>query len=127
MFVSIHANAFKNRKVRGASVYTLSERGASSEAAKWLATRENAADLVGGIKLREKDDILAKVLLELSQTATQEASQEAATHVLKNLNKLGRMHPNEPVWFLTSPAPNHIVYLRWITHSGWLSISQTRY
>ena len=92
LFVSIHANAFKNRKVRGASVYTLSERGASSEAAKWLATRENAADLVGGIKLREKDDILAKVLLELSQTATQEASQEAATHVLKNLNKLGRMH-----------------------------------
>ena len=92
LFVSIHADAFKNRNVRGASVYTLSARGASSEAAKWLATRENAADLVGGIKLREKDDILAKVLLELSQTATQEASYEAAAHVFKNLNKLGHMH-----------------------------------
>ncbi len=92
LFVSIHADAFKNRNARGASVYTLSERGASSEAAKWLATRENAADLVGGIKLREKDDVLAKVLLELSQTATQEASHEAATHVLKKLNKLGEMH-----------------------------------
>ena len=92
LFVSIHADAFKNRNVRGASVYTLSERGASSEAAKWLATRENAADLIGGIKLREKDDVLAKVLLELSQTATQQASQEAATHILKNLNKLGKMH-----------------------------------
>ncbi len=92
LFVSIHADAFKNRRVRGATVYTLSARGASSEAAKWLAARENAADLVGGISLREKDNVLAKVLLELSQTATLEASHEAAAHVVKNLNKLGHMH-----------------------------------
>lgn len=92
LFVSIHADAVKKSKVRGASVYTLSQRGASSEAAKWLAAKENAADLVGGVKLGDKDNVLAKVLLDLSQTATLEASHEVARHVLRSLKRVGRVH-----------------------------------
>jgi N-acetylmuramoyl-L-alanine amidase len=92
LFISIHADAFKERDVRGSSVYTLSERGASSEAARWLAARENAADLVGGVSLDDKDDLLASVLLDLSQTATREASQEVAGRVLSHLQRIGRLH-----------------------------------
>ncbi len=92
LFVSIHADAFKNSRVKGASVFTLSRRGASSEAARWLARNENAADLVGGVSLDDKDDVLASVLLDLSQTATQEASQNVAKQVLKNFRGIGRLH-----------------------------------
>jgi N-acetylmuramoyl-L-alanine amidase len=92
LFVSIHADAFRDPRVRGSSVYTLSQRGASSEAARWLAERENTADLIGGVKLENKDDILASVLLDLSQTATLQASMEAAANVLKGLKKLGKTH-----------------------------------
>lgn len=92
LFISIHADAFPNRKVQGASVYTLSRRGASSEAARWLAERENAADLVGGVSLDDKDDVLASVLLDLSQTASLEASIEVADRVLKGLKKVGKVH-----------------------------------
>lgn len=92
LFVSIHADAFKNAKVRGSSVYTLSRHGASSEAARWLAARENAADLVGGVSLDDKDDLLASVLLDLSQTATLEASQELADKVLSKLESMGQLH-----------------------------------
>ena len=70
LFVSIHADAFRDRRVQGSSVYVLSRRGASSEMARWLAARENAADLVGGVSLDDKDDLLAEVLLDLAQTAT---------------------------------------------------------
>ncbi len=92
LFISIHADAFRDRRVRGSSVYTLSQRGASSEAARWLAERENTADLIGGVKLENKDDILASVLLDLSQTATLQASMEAADNVLKGLKGLGKTH-----------------------------------
>lgn len=92
LFVSIHADAYAKQHVHGSSVYTLSERGASSEAARWLAARENAADLVGGVSLDDKDDLLASVLLDLSQTATREASQEVAGKVLDNLKRVGRLH-----------------------------------
>jgi len=92
LFISIHADAFKNRKVRGASVYTLSNNGASSEAARWLADSENAADLVGGVSLDDKDDILASVILDLSQSATKEASRNVAAKVLKNFKSVGRLH-----------------------------------
>ena len=94
LFVSIHADAFKNPKVRGASVFTLSRRGASSEAARWLAKHENAADLVGGVNLVEMDDTLASVLLDLSQTATKEASRKVAHNVLKELKPVGHLHKN---------------------------------
>jgi N-acetylmuramoyl-L-alanine amidase len=92
LFVSIHADAFRDPKVGGASVYTLSQRGASSEAAHWLAEKENSADLVGGIDLEDKDDLLASVLLDLSMSATMQASREAADDVLRQLRKLGKTH-----------------------------------
>ncbi len=92
LFISIHADAFKDPRVRGSSVYILSNRGASSEAAKWLAERENAADLVGGVSLDDKDDVLASVLLDLSQTASLEASIGVADRVLSDLRKLGKTH-----------------------------------
>jgi len=95
LFVSIHADAYTERHVHGSSVYTLSERGASSEAARWLAAKENAADLVGGVSLDDKDDLLASVLLDLSQTATREASQEVAGKVLDNLKRVGRLHKRQ--------------------------------
>ena len=92
LFISLHADAFRDSRVSGASVYTLSQRGASSEAARWLAERENSADLVGGVTLEDKDDLLASVLLDLSQTGTQEASDQVARHLLQRLEKIGRTH-----------------------------------
>jgi len=91
LFVSIHADAIANPDVSGSSVYVLSERGASSEAARWLAERENAADLKGGIKLDDKDAMLANVLLDLSQTASISASMVAAENVLKSLDHIGEV------------------------------------
>lgn len=82
MFVSIHADAIRDRDVSGASVYVLSERGATDEAARWLAERENAADLRGGVSLSDKDDALATVLLDLSQVANISASMLAAERVI---------------------------------------------
>jgi len=92
LFISIHADAFRDKRVRGSSIYVLSRRGASSEAARWLAARENAADLVGGVSLDDKDDMLASVLLDLSQSAAQEASLAAAQKVYKNLGEIGKVH-----------------------------------
>ncbi|VAW71674.1 N-acetylmuramoyl-L-alanine amidase [hydrothermal vent metagenome] len=92
LFISIHADAFRNRSVRGASVYAVSRRGASSEMARWLAARENAADLVGGVSLDDKDDLLAEVLLDLAQTATLEASNEVASNVLREMRRIGSVH-----------------------------------
>lgn len=92
LFISIHADAFRDRRVRGSSVYTLSQRGASSEAARWLAVQENSADLIGGVKLEDKDDILASVLLDLSQSATLQASHKLANSVFRQLKKLGKIH-----------------------------------
>lgn len=92
LFVSIHADAFRDKRVRGASVYVLSRRGASSEAARWLAAKENASDLVGGVSLDDKDDVLASVLLDLSQSATQHASLSAASEVYRKLGHVGRTH-----------------------------------
>ncbi|WP_462319805.1 N-acetylmuramoyl-L-alanine amidase [Halochromatium sp.] len=92
LFVSIHADAFKDPRVRGSSVFTLSAGGATSEAARWLAERENRADLIGGVDLKERDDLLASVLLEMSQNATIELSSIAAGKVLAKLQRLGEVH-----------------------------------
>jgi N-acetylmuramoyl-L-alanine amidase len=92
LFISIHADAFRDRRVQGASVYAVSRRGASSEMARWLAARENAADLVGGVSLDDKDDLLAEVLLDLAQTATLEASNEVAAEVLAEMKRVGDVH-----------------------------------
>lgn len=92
LFISVHADAFRDRRVRGSSVYVLSQRGASSEAAKWLADHENAADLIGGVSLDDKDDVLKSVLIDLSQTASIEASIDVGRHVLDALRRLGPVH-----------------------------------
>ncbi|MDR7193815.1 N-acetylmuramoyl-L-alanine amidase [Luteimonas terrae] len=90
MFVSIHADAAHNRAAYGSSVYTLSTRGASSQQARWLADRENSADLVGGVSLSQ--DTLSNVLLEMAQSGHMRASQDAATHVLSGLRNVGKTH-----------------------------------
>lgn len=94
LFISIHADAFTKSDARGSSVWVLSPRGASSEAARWLADRENRADLVGGISLDDKDDTLAKVLLDLSQGATMGASNAVAEQVHSALRRIGPTHRN---------------------------------
>jgi N-acetylmuramoyl-L-alanine amidase len=88
LFVSIHADAVRDREVEGASVYTLSDRGASSEAARFLADRENAADLKG-VSLAGKSNSLASVLVDLSQSAAMGSSTEAAAVVLQALDRVG--------------------------------------
>ncbi len=108
LFVSIHADAFRDGRVRGSSVYILSRNGASSEAARWLAEQENAADLVGGVSLDDKDEVLASVLLDLSQTATISASTDVATRVLGELKGLGRTHKRhvERAGFMVLKSPD---------------------
>jgi N-acetylmuramoyl-L-alanine amidase len=92
LFISIHADAAHNRAANGASVYVLSLRGASSEAARWLADQENAADLVGGVELDARDKNLAAVLLDLSQNATMRVSDDVASEVLASLKQVGKAH-----------------------------------
>mgnify|MGYP000636147384 CR=1 FL=1 len=108
MFISIHADAFHNPRARGASVYVLSDRGASSEAAQLLADKENAADLAGGISLEDKDDLLASVLLDLSQTASLEGSLEVGNTVLSGLKRVGHVHKKhvESAAFVVLKSPD---------------------
>ncbi len=95
LFVSIHADAFRDPRVSGSSVFVLSRRGASSEFARLLADSENSADLVGGVRLNEKDDMLATVLLDLSQSATMGASNEVAESILSALKRSGKAHKRQ--------------------------------
>ena len=92
LFISIHADAFTKRTVMGSSVFVLSARGASSEFARLLADSENASDLVGGVTLNDKDDMLASVLLDLSQSATREASNKVAADILGAMKRNGKVH-----------------------------------
>ncbi len=92
IFVSLHSNSFHSPNAKGASVYALSLRGASSEAARWIAEKENASDLIGGISLDDKDDLIASVLLDLSQTATIQDSLELGSDVLKHMGKISRLN-----------------------------------
>ncbi|NOX08404.1 MAG: AMIN domain-containing protein [Gammaproteobacteria bacterium] len=92
LFISIHADAFRDRRARGSSVYVLSDRGASSEMARWLARRENNADLVGGVSLDDKDDLLKSVLLDLSRSHSIEASMKVGGNILDGLKNIGRVH-----------------------------------
>ena len=95
LFISIHADAAHNKAAAGASVYVLSLRGASSEAARWLADQENAADLVGGVELDARDKNLAAVLLDLSQNATMRVSDDVAGEVLAALKGVGKTHKHQ--------------------------------
>lgn len=108
LLISIHADAFNDASVQGSSIYTLSSNGASSEAARWLADNENAADLVGGVSLDDKDDMLASVLLDLSQTATTEASSKVASKILGSLKQVASIHKAsvQKAAFLVLKAPD---------------------
>jgi len=92
MFISIHADSVANRAVSGSSVYVLSLRGASDEAARWLAESENAADLKGGVSVDEGSDVLASVLLDVTQKESISDSVEAADSVLDALSNVGNVH-----------------------------------
>lgn len=108
LFISVHADAFTNSRAHGSSVFVLSKRGASSEAAKWLAEKENRADLVGGVSLDNKGDTLASVLLDLSQAANEDASLEAANYILKSIGKNASLHKRyvERAGFAVLKAPD---------------------
>ena len=108
LFVSIHADAFRDGRASGASVYVLSQNGATSEAARWLAESENNADLIGGVSLDDKDDLLASVLLDLSQNATIAASLDVGGSVLKELGRVGKVHKHrvEQAGFVVLKSPD---------------------
>ncbi|MCW8126701.1 N-acetylmuramoyl-L-alanine amidase [Microbulbifer halophilus] len=98
LFVSVHADAFKYKSARGAGVYAVSSRGATSETARFLAQRENESDLIGGagsLNLGDKDDTLAGVLLDLSMTATMNASLDIGASVLSRLGSVTRLHKKQ--------------------------------
>lgn len=108
MFISIHADAFKDSRARGASVYALSLRGATSETAKILANKENLSDLAGGVSLADKDDLLAEVLLDLSMSSTVNESISFGREVLAELKKIGRVHSKrvEQAGFVVLKSPD---------------------
>lgn len=111
VFVSIHADAFKSPAARGASVFALSPSGATSETARYLAERENRADLIGGVgtvKLSDKDSMLASVLLDLSMTATLNSSLEVGEEVLKAMGGIARLHKKqvEQAGFVVLKSPD---------------------
>ncbi|MFT6958062.1 MAG: N-acetylmuramoyl-L-alanine amidase [Halieaceae bacterium] len=95
LFVSVHADAFKRKEAHGASVYALSTRGATSTAASYLAQRENAADLVGGVRLSDKDDLLAGVLADLSMTSTLDTSLQLGASVLRKMDTIAHLHKKQ--------------------------------
>jgi N-acetylmuramoyl-L-alanine amidase len=108
LFVSIHADSIRDRSIDGSSVYILSQRGATDEASRWLAERENASDLIGGVSLDDKDGVLASVLLDLSQSASLNASQVAAERVLRQLTQAGevRKHEVQQARFMVLKSPD---------------------
>jgi N-acetylmuramoyl-L-alanine amidase len=111
LFVSIHADAFHKSSARGASVFALSRHGATSETARFLAQRENEADLiggVGGISLEDKDEMLAGVLVDLSMTATLNSSLQVGNHVLNSMGTIARLHKNhvEQAGFMVLKSPD---------------------
>ncbi|WP_243432039.1 N-acetylmuramoyl-L-alanine amidase family protein [Aliamphritea spongicola] len=111
MFVSIHADGFKDKRAKGASVWVLSPRGASSEMGRWLAKRENSTDLIGGVgsvSLEDKDDVLAKVLLDMSMTASRSDSRVIAETVHKNMSRFAKMHKKrvEQAGFVVLKSPD---------------------
>ena len=107
LFISIHADAFDDRRVRGTSVYTLSRRGATTEAARLLADRENSSDIIGFLA-GDQDDMLASVLIDLSQNATIESSMDVAARVLKHMSQVNPLHKRrvEQAGFVVLKSPD---------------------
>jgi N-acetylmuramoyl-L-alanine amidase len=108
LFVSIHADAFIETTARGSSVFALSEKGASSTAARWLASKENSADLIGGVNIKNHDRQLASVLLDLSTTAQINDSMKLAKAVLGEIGGINRLHKGsvEQAGFAVLKAPD---------------------
>ncbi len=108
LFVSIHADAFMNPQARGASVFALSDTGATSAAAKWMAKKENASDLVGGVNIKAKDASVMRALLDMSTTAQIKDSLKLGNAVLGHLGKVGRLHKAtvEQAGFAVLKAPD---------------------
>ena len=108
LFVSIHADAFREPRARGSSVFALSEHGATSAAARWLAQKENNADLIGGVNLDVRDPVLARTLLDLSQSAQINDSLKAGRHVLAGLGEVNELHKRdvEQAGFAVLKAPD---------------------
>ena len=92
MFIAVHADTCKNCSSQGASVFALSQRGATSEAARWVATKENESELMGGIELADKNNLLKSVLINLSQTATIQNSLHIGQKIILALKDIGRLH-----------------------------------
>lgn len=134
LFVSIHADAFKDKRARGASVWALSDRGASSEMGRWLAGRENNTDLIGGVgtlSLGDKDNVLASVLLDMSMTASLSDSLEVGGYVLSNMGAVARLHKKrvEQAGFvvLKSPdMPSILVETGFISNPGEARLLKSR-
>lgn len=108
LFVSVHADAFMKPTARGSSVFALSERGATSAAARWLAKRENDADLIGGVNIDVKDRYLKQTLIDLTQTATISDSIRLARQVLSRLSDVNTLHKHdvEQAGFAVLKAPD---------------------
>lgn len=108
LFVSVHCNAFTRRDMRGSAVYVLSNRGATSEHARWLAQKENSADLVGGVDLHKRDNDLAAVLIDLSQGATMEASFDVGSRILGKLGQVNKLQRKDiqQAGFVVLKAPD---------------------
>jgi N-acetylmuramoyl-L-alanine amidase len=108
LFVSIHADAFFTPSARGASVFALSQRGASSTAARWMADKENKADLVGGVNVRAKDAQVAQILLDMSTTAQIKDSLQLGSALLREMGSVGRLHKPrvEQAGFAVLKAPD---------------------
>ena len=108
LFVSVHADAFITPQARGASVFALSQGGATSAAARWMANRENAADLVGGVNIRAKDTTVMRALLDMSTTAQIRDSMRLGDEVLGQIGKVGRLHKGsvEQAGFAVLKAPD---------------------
>jgi N-acetylmuramoyl-L-alanine amidase len=108
LFVSIHADAFREARARGSSVFALSDRGATSAAARWLAQKENQADLIGGINLDHDDRVLARTLLDLSQAAQINDSLKVGRHVLAEIAEHNALHKSavEQAGFAVLRAPD---------------------
>ena len=123
MFISVHADSVLDRTVSGSSVYVLSLRGASDEASRWLAERENAADLMGGVSLDDKNDVLASVLLDVTQKEAVSNSVDAAGAVLTSLRRVGHVHGSRVrhagFVVLKSPdIPSMLVETAFISNAG---------
>jgi N-acetylmuramoyl-L-alanine amidase len=108
LFVSVHADAFRESRARGSSVFALSENGATSAAARWLAEKENASDLIGGVSLPTRDPTLARTLLDLSQTAQINDSLKVGRHVLAEIAEHNTLHKPavEQAGFAVLKAPD---------------------